>query len=292
MTRLICAHLTWMAEQNYSPTSVKDRARALACAHRRLPRGLDDTDSDEITHYLANPDWSPWTAHTYRAHLAGFYPWAVAAGEVTADPMVAVPRLPNGARRPKPITALELGQALARSGEPYLTAILLAVGAGLRASEMAACRREDVTEEFVHVRRGKGGKERFVETCAALWEHVRNFPPGLLLHRPYGRPVTGVWLSSHQREHWVRVGLPQIHWHRLRHTFCTTMLQAGHDALVLRDLMGHASVATTQIYAQPAAEQRRSAVAAVDNLIRKVQALTATTTEPVSTRLGRAAEAA
>jgi hypothetical protein len=46
------------------------------------------------------------------------------------------------------------------------------------------------------------------------------------------------------------------------------MLQAGHDALVLRDLMGHASVATTQGYAQPLAVQRRNAVAAVDALIR------------------------
>lgn len=287
MNDLILEHLAWMATQHYSPTSIADRRRALACADRRLPRGLDDTDSDEITAYLDNPEWSPWTAHTYRAHLAVFYAERAAAGAVSADPMVAVPVLPAGSREPRPITALEVAQALARSPEPYLTAILLALGAGLRASEMAACKREDVTEEYVHVRRGKGGKERWVETCQALWEHVRAKPPGLLLRRPYGRPVTGAWLSSHQREHWVRVGLPQIHWHRLRHTFCTTMLQAGHDALVLRDLMGHASVATTQIYAQPAAEQRRRAVGAVDDLIRRTTAI-----EPARLRLDRATEVA
>jgi integrase len=268
MNDLIDAHLDWMAREGYSSTSIEDRRQVLTCLNRRLRHGLDDTDSDEITAYLTNPNWSRWTAHTYRAHLSGFYSWGVAEGELIGDPMTAVPKMPNGSRRPKPITPLELAQALQRSGEPYRTGIMLAVGAGLRSSEMAACRREDVTEEFVHVRRGKGGKERWVETCAALWEHVREKPSGLLLRRPYGRPVTGAWLSSHQRRHWVSIGLPQIHWHRLRHTFCTAMLQAGHDALVLRDLMGHASVATTQIYALPAAEQRRNAVAAVDALIR------------------------
>jgi len=55
----------------------------------------------------------------------------------------------------------------------------------------------------------------------------------------------------------------------LRHTFCSAMLAAGHDALILRDLMGHASVVTTQGYAHVTSTQRRRAVASIDALLRE-----------------------
>lgn len=269
MSDLIDAHLAWMAGQRYAPNTIRDRQRVLTHAQAHLPRGLDDVYPQEIADYLDGDEWATWTRYTYRSHLAGFYHHMDVEGFLTGDPMPLVPKVPRGTCRPKPVSLTELRLALQRSEEPFRTAILLAVGAGLRASEIAACKREDVSADFVHVRRGKGGKERFVETCAALWEHVCNRPPGLLIRRKYGRPVTGAWLSSRQREHWASIGLPQLHWHRFRHTFCTTMLRAGHDALVLRDLMGHASVLTTQGYAEPLAEQRRNAVSAVDALIRK-----------------------
>jgi integrase len=174
-------------------------------------------------------------------------------------------------RRPEPVTPAELATALRATGEPWLTTIMLGVGAGLRASEMAAIRREDITEEYVHVRCGKGGKERFVDTCGALWAFVQDRPAGFLVRRPDGRPVTGAWLSSKQSLHWRSIGLPGWHLHRLRHTFCTTMWQAGNDPLVVRDLMGHASVATTQGYAQAARGAYRQAVATIDALLREHQ---------------------
>jgi len=65
------------------------------------------------------------------------------------------------------------------------------------------------------------------------------------------------------------IGLAHLHLHMLRHTFCSAMLAAGHDALILRDLMGHASVVTTQGYAHVTSTQRRRAVASIDALLRE-----------------------
>jgi len=273
MEQIIAAHLAWMAqdeEGHFLPISIAARARLLNHAHRSLPRGLGDVYSHELKAYLHNPDWSDWTRHTYFAHLAGFYAWGCRVGWFTLDPMAGL-RCPTGKDfLPKPLTTTELTLALHRSTHSPLwyTCILLGVGAGLRAAEMAALRREDINDEYLHVRRGKGGKPRIVAICPVLWAHLQHHPSGPVLHRPANeRPVTGAFLSRSQQAHWRSIGLPQIHLHRLRHTFATVMYEADADPLVIRDLMGHASVATTQGYALVSGRKRGRAVAAVDVLL-------------------------
>src|SRR5574342_509261 len=153
---------------------------------------------------------------------------------------------------------------------------MLGIGAGLRAGELAEIERDYITPELTHIWRGaKGGKERYVETCPTLWTWVCSRPPGLLVLRPDGRPVTGRWLSARQQAHWRRIGLPDWHLHRLRHTFCSVMWDevgpGGVDPLAIRDLMGHESLATTQGYARVRAAARRRAVAAVEALLAEHQ---------------------
>jgi integrase/recombinase XerC len=268
MTQSIAAHLEWMRGEHYGENSIHDRGKCLRLAARHLPRGLYDVWPREISAFLHRPGLSAWTSHTYYGHLAGFYRWLHELGEITYDPTEDVPTPTGGQARPKPVAPDELRHALARSSDMWRTAIILAVGAGLRASEIAELERRDVTREHVHVRHGKGGRERYIETCDTVWTWVRDRPAGALVRRPYGRgDVTGKYLSCAQRRHWCSIGLPHWHLHRLRHTFCTAMLAAGHDALVLRELMGHASVVTTQGYALVTSDQRRNAVGAIDALI-------------------------
>lgn len=267
MSDIIEAHLTWMEVERYSPSSIRDRRKVLARADKALPNGLFDVTDHDIAVYLSNPNWSRWTAHTYYGHLTGAYRWWYAEGWMSADPTATIPIPPGGICRPKPVPPAELRLVLELSPEPWYTCVVLGIGGGLRAGELATIRREDITPEFIHIRNGKGGRERYVDTCASVWEFVRHRPNGLLVRRRYGKSVTGHWLSSAQRRHWCSIGLPGMHLHRLRHTFCTAMLQAGHDSMVIRDLMGHVSVSTTEGYAQPAAAQRRAAVAALDVLL-------------------------
>lgn len=267
MCETVDAHLQWMQVERYARTTIRDRRKVLSHLDRQLPRGCCDVYADELEAFLATPTWARWTAHTYYGHLAGFYRWAYAEQWLSADPTAELAPPPSGICRPKPLTTDEISMVFQRSPEPWYGAAILAIGAGLRVSEIAVLHRRDVTPEYVHVRNGKGGRERFVDTAGCLWAYVAQLPPGPIVRRPYGRVVTGPYLSSQQRAHWLSIGLPQVHLHRLRHTFCTAMWQAGGDPLVIRDLMGHASVVTTQGYALPAATQRRRAVAAIDALL-------------------------
>jgi len=268
MHKLLDAHCEWMVSERYSARTIRDRRKVLHHAHNHLPRGLDDVWAHEIQSYLYRPGLSVWTIHTYYSHLAGFYRWAERYEWLSYDPTAELPIPPSGAFLPKPLAPDEIRAILDHSTEPWLTASILALGAGLRASEIADLDRADVSESYVHVRAGKGNKPRLIETTDTVWRHVRGRPPGPLVVRPYGRgSVTGAWLSSRQRAHWLSLGMPHVHLHRLRHTFCTAMLDAGHDSMILRDLMGHASVLTTQGYALVSSARRRAAVSAVDAFV-------------------------
>jgi site-specific recombinase XerD len=282
MSDMIEAHLKYLEdEQKRSARTLYERRTFLTRADRELPRGLGDIYTTDILAFLDDPDWTRWTARTYCSHFRGLYSWAYREGWMSADPTAGMRSPRRGVSRPKPVPAHELAIALAGSPEPWYSCIMIGVGAGLRASELAELRREDVTPEYVHVRCGKGGKERFVDTCECLWEFVSGRPPGLLVRKPNGEGVTGKWLSSHQQEHWRSIGLPRWHLHRLRHTFCTTAWASGADPLAVRDLMGHESIVTTEVYSETPGGERRKAVSAVDALLREHQ--------PVRTRLVPAA---
>lgn len=276
MTELINAHLDELGREpsKWAKPTIRARRAVLVLANSKppkgFPRGIGDVSGEEIEAWLDNPTWARWTAHTYLGHLKGFYRWAYAAGEMSADPTMGI-RAPSGLSRPNPLSASEVRILLTMTCEPWYSCVMLGVGAGLRASELAAIRREDVTAETVHVRCGKGGKERYVVTSAALWTWARDKPAGLLVRRPNGLGVTGKYLSCRQWEYWPSIGLQGMYLHRLRHTFCTTMWQARKDPLVIRDSMGHVSLATTQLYAVPAQDAFRDAISAIDDLLRKHQ---------------------
>lgn len=263
---LIEAHLAWLENQPLEVSTRYERARLLRWAAANLPVGLADVHTHELHDLIHQRRFSPWTVSVYDGHIRAFYRWAFEHGEMTANPMAGLRRPPHPHPHPKPVPPEEIAIAIERSGEPWLTCIVLALGAGLRASELAQIRREDITADYVHVRVGKGGKERYVDTCPSVWTHVKGQPKGLLVHRN-GKPVTGHVLSATQWRHWRSIGLPDWHLHRLRHTFATTMWQSGADPGAIRDLMGHRYLKTTEGYAQVARGARRLAVGAVDALL-------------------------
>ena len=137
---------------------------------------------------------------------------------------------------------------------------MLAAYAGLRCCEIAAICREDITDAHVRVRHGKGNKPRAVDTSPVLWDYVRNRPPGHLVRGLRGRPIQGSTLTQEQHEHWVNVGMPTVHLHRFRHWFATTHLTEGADIRTVQELMGHASIDTTEPYLKVVDRQRRAAV--------------------------------
>ena len=131
----------------------------------------------------------------------------------------------------------------------------LVYSAGLRSAEAVGLDLADVDfeQELVHVRRGKGDKERVVPLGeeAALWlaRYLRDARPALAGAGSAGGANDALFLSARGRRldtSTLRRIVP--HPHRLRHAFATHLLEGGADLRTIQELLGHRSLSTTQVY--------------------------------------------
>jgi site-specific recombinase XerD len=126
----------------------------------------------------------------------------------------------------------------------------LVYSAGLRSAEAVGLDLADVDfdQELIHVRQGKGGKERVVPLGeeAALWlgRYLREARPELAkgANDAFFLSVRGRRLDTST----LRRIVP--HPHRLRHAFATHLLEGGADLRTIQELLGHSSLSTTQVY--------------------------------------------
>jgi integrase/recombinase XerD len=138
----------------------------------------------------------------------------------------------------------------------------LAYSTGMRVSELCGAELEqfDHDERLVRIR-GKGNKERIVpygrSAERALTRYIESARPRLARKRvsPYlflnyaGRPLSRVSFWKLLRKYALEAGLPgEVTPHTLRHSFATHLLEGGADLRAVQELLGHASIATTQIY--------------------------------------------
>ncbi len=182
-----------------------------------------------------------------------------------AAPRLRGPRLKKGLPRPvtpdEAVNLTELTGDLA--GEDWIGArdravLLLMYGSGLRIAEaLSLTGRDAVMGEVLQVT-GKGGKQRMVPvlpiTRAAVAEYARACPWPLTPAEPLFRGAKGGPLSQGMVQKAMAqarraLGLPDTATpHALRHSFATHLLSAGADLRSLQELLGHASLGSTQIY--------------------------------------------
>ena len=199
--------------------------------------------------------------------LRQFYGFLVADGRRADDPGDALPRLRP--RRPLPrllghqdLAALfALAENDAATGDPaairLLALIELLYGSGLRATELVSLAMAAVPRDapFLTIT-GKGGQQRMVpvgeRAGAALrqWLRVRTAGGRHVFPSPPGGHLSRVRLFQLLRDLALRAGLDpeKVSPHVLRHAFATHLLEGGADLRVLQTLLGHADIATTQIY--------------------------------------------
>lgn len=260
MSELIRPHLTWLKAGRRSANTIMIRKRILDHAERHLAHGLDDSPPEEIAAYLANPNWSAWTLSSYFGNLDRYYNWGYAAEHYECNPMRGLLRPREGDRVPNPCTDEEMVHGLALLPErTWRPAWRLAGYAGLRCCEIVRLRRQDCNERNLRVL-GKGGIIRVVSMSPELWEHIVDLPPGLIVTGARGQALTAQMLTQMQGPHWRRIGLPEMTMHRGRHWFATTLLINGADIRVVQELMGHASIMSTQAYTKVVDVRRQAAI--------------------------------
>lgn len=198
--------------------------------------------------------------------LRQFYGFLVDEGWRDDDPSAALPRPANRRPLPKILSHAEVEALFARAEEEgrtedplairMLTLIELLYGSGLRASELMALPLAAVPRDapFLTVT-GKGGQARMVPVSKrarqALSRWLVHHPGGSkYLFPSRGNHLTRIRLFQLVKDLAVRAGLPpeKVSPHVLRHAFATHLLEGGADLRVLQTLLGHADIATTQIY--------------------------------------------
>ncbi|MGV3511799.1 MAG: tyrosine recombinase [Novosphingobium sp.] len=214
-------------------------------------------------------DLAPSSLARKSSALRQFYGFLLDEGLRSDDPSPALPR--PRTRRPLPrllghddIAALFTQAELdAVSGSPeglrMLALLELLYGSGLRATELVSLPLASVPRDapFLTIT-GKGGVQRMVPVSAraikalADWLPVRGKGGRFVFPSPKGGHLSRVRLFQLLRDLALRSGLDpeRVSPHVLRHAFATHLLEGGADLRVLQTLLGHADIATTQIYTQ------------------------------------------
>jgi integrase/recombinase XerC len=181
---------------------------------------------------------------------------------------VAIPKVPHGL--PRPLTRDKAAELVADSMAARLdwieardhAVLLLLYGSGLRISEALAITRRDAPTGDREVLRvtGKGGKERLVPVLPISREAVARYvalcpyplePDDALFRGAKGGPLSPRRIQLAVQQAREALGLPDTATpHALRHSFATHLLSAGADLRQIQELLGHASLSTTQVYTE------------------------------------------
>lgn len=254
----------WASDQELEPTGVS--ARIL----RRWVAGLS---ADGL---------APTTVARKLAAAKGLFRSLVEHGELEASPADLLRAPKRGERLPKVLKASDVAGLL--DAIPASSPLLLrdralfevAYAGGLRAEELVDLDVESIRHDAEEVRvEGKGGKTRVVPVgelaLAAVVHYQEAGRPALargdereraLFLSKSGRRLSTSDVRRRLRGHARRVGLPGSPTpHALRHSYATHLLDGGADLRSIQELLGHASISTTQIYTRVESARLRSAYA-------------------------------
>ena len=228
-----------------------------------------------------DPGLAPTSLRRRAASIRGFYRFAFGEGVIGVD-IAAHIDLPRQSRLlPETLTVAEVEGLLEAAPDLRARALLeLLYAAGLRVSEALGLDREDLSTDggFVRVI-GKGDKERLVPVgdialdWLARWmteerpallalHHVEPARGGPLFLGDRGRRLARQQAFAMVRGAADRAGLSDsVSPHTLRHSFATHLLEGGADLRIVQELLGHASISTTQLYTHVTGERVREVYA-------------------------------
>jgi site-specific recombinase XerD len=245
--------------RRYRPETCRhylDCARRFAEPFGRSPAAMGEPEIRAFLLHLINErKVSPSTQKVYLGALKFLY--AVTLGRPEEVVGIAWPRVP--VPQPDILSGSEVASLLdAIRSVTYRAIVLTAYGAGLRLREVCHLRVGDIDSRrsLIHVRDGKGGRDRYVMLSSRVlfglrtyWRAVR--PQGRYLF-PGRKPGTvispdPVRKALKKAAHSAGITKP-VTPHLLRHTFATHLLELGTDLRVIQRLLGHESIRTTTRY--------------------------------------------
>lgn len=269
-----------------SGTTREAYLRCAAAFVRHCGKSPSDMGRDEVRGYLLYlievRQLSPSTHNVYAASLKFLYAYTLGRPEEVAwiQPMKLRPR------QPAILSVEEIERLLTELRSLKYQALVLAMyGSGLRISEACNLDIKDIDSQrmVIHVRRGKGDRDRvtvlsrrLLELLRAYWKRKRPSGPKLFPGRRPDTALTRNSVSRAIREAGKRAGLKKsMSPHALRHAFATHLLEAGTDVRTLQALLGHASIRSTVRYTRVSPLMVRRTKSPADRLRKTVPTATA-----------------
>lgn len=254
-------HLKWMTERNMAVATIGTRRTVLTALEVEL-RGRPATEAnrDDITAMLNSREHQAGTRNVWISHLSSFYRWARRERLIDHSPMEFVDRAQEDEHLPRPIPEAALTRALKQAPPRMAAWLVLGAYAGFRAQEIAHLEAHNVSLDVrsLRVERSKRGRSRVVPMHPKVAEHVAPF---LTTGRLW--PCSPNVVSRQVGEYFRSIEEPYTA-HQLRHRFATQLYEAsGGDINLVRELLGHASTETTQVYAKVSVARMQSAVALI-----------------------------
>ncbi len=262
-------------ERGSSPNTIESYGRDLRRYEGFLQscgkRDIESVAREDVEAFVASfmeLDYAAASAERALASVRGMHGFLVEECICEHNPTLGVPtprrpqRLPDVLSIQQACSLVEQTFPSTAAGQRDRAILEVLYGCGLRVSELCGLDMREVLleEELVRVF-GKGSKERVVPlggaALRALSSYIQSWRPGLLRA---GRATNAVFLNqrggrlTRQSVHAIcekygrYVGIDGLHPHTLRHSFATHLVEGGADLRVVQELLGHASIATTQIY--------------------------------------------
>jgi integrase/recombinase XerD len=259
--------------RDVSRFAVYARVKGASAPRDATPRLLRD-----YVYNLKDLGLAPSSIRRNVSAVRTYFKFLLAEGHVVSDPSERLDTPKRWRTLPDVLTVREVERLLVAPtlDEPMAfrdRALLeLAYGAGLRVSEWITLGTRDVLFEEGLVRVfGKGSKERLVPmgrtAIGAVAVYVRELRPrlehgrgeGVLFLNARGQPLSRMGAWKILRKYVLKAGLrKRVTPHTLRHSFATHLLEGGADLRAVQEMLGHADIATTQIYTHVDREYLRS----------------------------------
>jgi site-specific recombinase XerD len=243
-------------------TQYLSHARRFVAYHHRSPEELGEAEVRQYLHHLVDEKHA--SAELQKMALAGIkYLYTVTLQRPEVVAAIPWPKVVDPL--PTILDRSELPPLFDATPSPVVRAgMLLGYAAGLRVSEVARLRVEDLDSprHAIVVRGGKGGRDRLTLFCPTLveqlrryWVTVRPSGPWVLPGTRPDQPVSKRQLQDGLQQAARRAQLrKEITFHSLRHAFATHMLESGVDIRIIQSMLGHKSIRTTTRYTQVRAD--------------------------------------
>jgi integrase/recombinase XerD len=221
---------------------------------------------------LRRRNCAPATLLRRLSSLRAFYRFLILRGYLEHDPCNTLEKLRSPRKLPATLTFEEVAALLSQPekdtprGLRDKAMLELLYASGLRVSELVNLKRGEVNFELGLVRCvGKGSKQRMVPVGQVALNALQQYlttreddNPALFLSRR--GPMTRITFWKNLQRYARRAGITgPISPHTLRHSFATHLLEGGADLRAIQEMLGHASIATTQIYTHVSSDLLREA---------------------------------